>query len=251
MNAKMRLLVLPSLLAIAIGPLFAAPAPTTPLSAKLTAVFPAAPFLPTLLYQTVVIDDLDAYIRLQSQINALIKAQTGIYNLRHIWIGDSVGENTAAMFEASQYASATAMNDLETNLEANQQIAALYAQLKAIRHPGPSVLYKTLRYDGIMDAGAVLNLTLSCSDDDAVKAADNLKATLVAAGYNSVKVNLLHAVAGRTTLTHMIVLSLSNRAYLTDLIDATTDKALLKDWYIMVAKFAPYMQTATYHDVTD
>lgn len=232
MNAKSRLLVLPAILAMAVGSLF-------------------ADTKPALVVQVVTTEDQDAYVAAITKINGLIKDKSGLERLRHVWIGDFAGDNSHGVFVVSQFASAAAAAQLKEKLKDDADIKAILAQLKSTRHLGPSYLYKGVRNDGVYDGGAIFNTSIVCSDEDAyVKALDSLKAIFDANGFKDARLNLWRITAGRTTSTHLVVIAFPSEIRVAELLDALADKALLKDWYVSAAKIRTTVHNGTYHEIT-
>ncbi len=228
----MRLIVLPVILAMAVGSMFAETAPA-------------------LVVQVVSTDDVDAYNAMITKINAVIKARTGIDRLRHVWIGDLAGDNSHGVFVVSHFDSAAAVYQIDAKLKDDPEVKALLDQLKGMRHLGPSFLYKAVRTEEGYDGGAVFNTSITCSDEDAyVKALDGLKAIFVANGFKDARVNLWRVVSGRTTATHLVVIELPSQIRVGELIDTLWDKALLKDWNVGAAKIRTMVSNGNYHEIT-
>jgi len=222
---------MPAMLAVAVGPLF-------------------AETHPAMVVQVVKTEVPDSYIAMIAKDNALIKARTGLDRLRHIWMGDFAGESSHEIFVVSTYPSAAAIYQTEDKMKGYPEMDALLAELNAIRHLGASYLYKAVRYDGMYEGGAVLDTGIVCTDEDAyLKALDGLKAILDANGFKDVRVNLWRHAAGRTTATHLVVLSLPSQSRVAELIDTIWDKALLKEWNQDVAKIRTTVGNGTYHEV--
>ena len=90
-----------------------------------------------------------------------------------------------------------------------------------------------------------------CNDEDAyIRALDGLKAILDANGFKDVRINLWRHAAGRTTATHLVVLSLPSQSRVAELLDTIWDKALLKDWNEAAAKIRTTVGNGTYHEIT-
>jgi hypothetical protein len=232
MNAKSRLLVLPAILAMTVGSLFADPKPA-------------------LVVQVVQTDDTDAYVAAITKMNEVIKAKTGVERLRHVWVGDLAGDQSHEIFVVSNYPSAAVVGQIADKLASDPDVQALLAQMKSMRHLGPSFLYKSVRNEGLYEGGAVFNTTITCTDEAAyVKALDDLKAIFDANGFKDVKVNLWRIAAGRDASTHLVVLALPSRARVGEFIDAIWDQALLKDWNVGAAKIRTTVRNGTYYEIT-
>ena len=232
MNTKSRLLVLPVILAMTVGSLFADPKPA-------------------LVVQVVSTEDQDAYLDLLAKSNTLLKDKTGLEHVRHAWVGDFAGDSSHGLFVVSQFASVAAAAQMQEKLKGDADIKALMGQFKAIRHLGPSYLYKGVRNDGVYDGGAVFNTSIVCSDEDAyVKALDGLKAIFDANGFKDARINLWRIAAGRSTATHLVVIAFPSQTRVAELIDAISDKALLKEWNVGAAKIRTTVHNGTYHEVT-
>lgn len=211
----------------------------------------AADTKPTLVVQAVQTDDADAYTTLLAKANGLIKARTGIEKLRHAWTGDFAGENSHGTFVVSQYDSAAAVEAVNAKLKDYPEMTAVLAEFKKIRHLGPSYLYKAVRYEGMYEGGAVFNTGMVCTDEAAYASAlDGLKAILDANGFKDAKLNLWRIIAGRSTTTHLVVLALPTSARVGELLDALSDKQLLKDWSVGAAKIRTTVNNGTYHEIT-
>jgi len=232
MNARSRLLVLPVILAMTVGSLFA--------DSK-----------PAMVVQVINTEDSDGYVAAIAKINAVIKAKTGMEKLRHVWVGDFAGENSHGIFVVSQFPSAAASAQVAEKLKDDADLKPLLVQLKGMRHLGPSFLYKGIRNDGMYEGGAVFNTSITCSDEDAyVKALDGLKTVFDANGFKDTKLNLWRIVAGRSESTHLVVISLPSQARVNELLDSITDQALLKEWNAGAAKIRTTVRNGTYHEIT-
>ena len=131
------------------------------------------------------------------------------------------------------------------------EMDVLLAELRGTRHLGSSVLYKAVRNDGVYEGGAVFNTSVSCSDEPAyLKALDDLKAIFDANGFKDTKINLYREISGRTTSTHLVVISVPSQLRVAELLDALSDKELLKDWYVTAAKIRTSHANGTYHEIT-
>ncbi len=206
---------------------------------------------PALVVQVVTTQDQDAYVAAISKINALVKDKTGLERIRHVWVGDFAGDNSHGIFVVSQFASAAAEAQFTAKLKDDAEIKGVMAQLKSMRHLGPSYLYKGVRNDGMYDGGAVFNTSIVCTDEDAyVKALDGLKAIFDANGFKDSKINLWRIAGGRTTATHLVVIAFPSETRVAELIDAINDKALLKEWNVGAAKIRTTVYNGTYHEIT-
>jgi hypothetical protein len=229
---KSSLLTLPAVLAMAAGSLLAEPAPA-------------------LVVQEVDAQDTDAYVAMIAKINALVKARTGIEHYRHVWEGDFAGDNAHRLFVVSSYSSAADIYQLGDKLKNYPEMDVLLAQLKGTRHLGSEVLYKAARSDGVYEGGAVYNTSVICTDEAAyLKLLDDLKGIYDANGFKDAKINLYRVAAGRTKATHLVVISLPSELRVAQLLDATPDKALLKDWSGLAAKVRTVIANGTYHEIT-
>ena len=232
MNARSRLLVLPVILAMAVGSLF-------------------ADTKPAMIVQVVNTDDSEAYVAGITKANALIKARTGVERLRHVWVGDLAGDNSHVVFAVSVFPSAAAIYAEQAKLKDYPEMDQVLADFKKIRHLGPSFLYKSIRNDGGYEGGAVFNTNIVCTDEDAyAKALDELKAVFDAHGFKDAKVNLWRLVSGRSHSTHLVVIALPSQARVAELLDAITDQNLLKDWNVGAAKLRTTVSNGTYHEIT-
>ena len=229
---KKSLFTLPAMLAMAVGSLLADP-------------------VPTLVVQQVDAKDTEAYVAMIAKINALVKARTGIEHYRHVWEGDFAGENAHALFVVTSYPSAADIYKIAEKLKNYPEMDVLLAELRGTRHLGSSVLYKAVRNDGVYEGGAVFNTSVSCSDEPASqKALADLKAIFDANGFTDTKINLYREISGRTTSTHLVVISVPSQLRVAELLDALSDKELLKDWYVTAAKIRTSHANGTYHEIT-
>lgn len=220
------------LLALAAAPLFADP-------------------VPVLTVQQVDAKDTSAYVSMIAKINALVKARTGVEHYRHVWEGDFAGDSSHAIFVVTSYPSAADIYKVDDKLKNYPEMDLLLEQLKDTRHLGASELYKAVRNDGVYDGGGVFNTSIACTDEDAyLKALDELKAIFDSNGFKDSKINLYREISGRTTSTHLVVIALPSQARVAELLDALSDKALLKDWYVTAAKVRTTLGNGTYHEIT-
>jgi hypothetical protein len=232
MIARSRLLLLPAILAMASGPVF-------------------ADTKPALTVQVVETKDQDAYVAMIAKANTLIKARTGIERLRHVWVGDFAGENSHRVYVVSQYPSAADIYKFEAKMKDYPEVDTLMEQFKQVRHLGPSYLLKAVRIDGMYEGGAVLNTDIACTNEaEYLKVLDDLRAIFDANGFKDAKINLWRETAGRTTATHLVVISLPSQARVAELLDAISDLGLLKDWYVSAARFRTSLSNGTYHEIT-
>jgi uncharacterized protein (DUF1330 family) len=206
---------------------------------------------PAFVVQVVQTDDSDAYVQAIAKVNALVKARTGIEKLRHVWMGDFAGENSHGIFVVSEFPSAAAVYATQDKLKDYPEMDALLAQLKGLRHLGPSYLYKAVRYEGNYVGGAVFNTSIKCIDEAAyLKALDGLKAILVANGFKDAKVNLWRIASGMTESTHLVVIAFPTQTRVGELWDSLSDKNLLADWYVGAAKVRTSLQNGSYNEIT-
>ncbi len=233
MNTKLKCL-LPAVYVMAVGLMFADTKPA-----------------PALVVQVVQTDNPDAYVTMLVEGNALIKARTGLDKLRHTWEGDFAGEDAHGIFVVSPFESAAAAAAVTAKLKDDPEVNAFLAKLKPIRHLGPAFLYKAVRYEGVYDGGAVFNTTIACTDEAAyVQALDGLKAILEANGFKDARLNLWRLAAGRTDQTHLVVIGFPTQTRVGELIDAISDKAILKEWNVGAAKIRTTLHNGTYHEIT-
>lgn len=204
-----------------------------------------------MVVQVVMTEDTDAYVAGIAKANALIKARTGVEQLRHVWVGDVAGDNSHGVFVVSTYPSAAAMYADQAKMKDYPEMDQVLADFKKIRHLGPSYLYKSIRNEGGYAGGAVYNTSIACTDEDAyAKALDGLKAIMDANGFKDIKVNLWRIVAGRTNATHLVVIALPSQTRVAELIDALADKNLLKEWNVGAAKIRTAVHNGTYHEIS-
>jgi hypothetical protein len=229
---KRSILALPALLAFAAGTLLADP-------------------VPVLTVQQVDAKDTAAYVAAIAKINALVKARVGIEHYRHVWEGDFAGDSSHAIFVVSSYPSAADVYKIDEKLKNYPEMDLLLEQLKGTRHLGPSELYKAVRNDGVYEGGAVFNTNITCTDEDAyLKDLDALKAIFDANGFKDSKISLYREISGRSNTTHLVVISLPSQLRVAELLDALSDQALLKDWYVTAAKVRTSVANGTYHEIT-
>jgi hypothetical protein len=229
---KKSMLALPAFLALAVGSLLADP-------------------VPVLTVQQVDAKDTEAYVAMIAKINALVKARIGVEHYRHVWEGDFAGDSSHAVFVVTSYPSAADIYRIGDKLKNYPEMDVLLEQLKDTRHLGPSELYKAVRNDGVYEGGAVFNTSVAVTDEDAyLKALDELKAIFDANGFKDSKINLYREISGRTSSTHLVVIALPSQARVAELLDALSDKALLKDWYVTAAKVRTSLANGTYHEIT-
>jgi len=206
---------------------------------------------PAMVVQVVATDDQDGYAAMIAKINAAIKSKTGLERVRHVWTGDFAGDGSHVTYVVSTFPSAAAVADFSAKMKDDAETKELMSQLKGMRKLGPSFLYKNVRNDGVYEGGAVFNTSIACTDEDAyVKALDGLKAIFDANGFKDSKINLWRIVAGRKESTHLVVISFPSEARVGELLDAITDKNLLKEWNAGAAKIRTTVHNGTYHEIT-
>jgi len=71
----------------------------------------------------------------------------------------------------------------------------------------------------------------------------------VANGFKDVRVNLWRLVAGRTAVTHLVVIALPAQTRVAELLDAISDQALLKDWNVAAATIRRTVSIGSYHAI--
>jgi hypothetical protein len=232
MNVSSKLLVLPAVLAMAVGSLL-------------------AETQPALVVQAVSTDDAEAYALKLVKGNELIKAKAGYDRLRHVWVGDYAGDDNPTVWVVSQFPSAQAANEFQEKLHGDAEVRAFLAELKPIRKLGGTYLYKAARLDGMYEGGAVFNTSITCTDEAAyLKALDGLKVIFEANGFKDARINLWRLVSGRTVATHLVVIALPSRARVGALLDLITDQGVLKDWYTLASKSRTSVGNGTYHEIT-
>jgi hypothetical protein len=232
MNVRTRLLALPALLAITVGSLF-------------------AESQPAMVVQVVTTENVDAYATKLVKANELVKAKAGYEKLRHLWVGDLAGENTQNVYVVSVYPSAAAANALQEKLNGDAEVDAFLAELKPIRQLGAAYLYKGVHLEGVYDGGAVFNTSINCTDEAAyVKALGDLRKIFDTAGFKDAHMSLWRAAAGRTTATHLVVISLPTQTRLGEMIDAINDTPMMREWNAAAAKIRTTVQNGSYHEIT-
>ena len=206
---------------------------------------------PAMVVQVVETSDTDEYVAMMSKVNAIVKEHTGIETFRHVWEGDYAGENSHVTFVVAQFPSAADIYVLQAKLKEIPQLDTIQAQLKSMRHLGPSFVYKAIRYEGAYAGGAVFNTSIKCSDEAAyLKALDGLKAVLDASGFKDAKVNLWRLVAGRTEATHLVIIAFPTQLRVAELWDAISDRDILAEWNVGAAKIRTTLQNGSYHEIT-
>lgn len=229
---KKSLFTLPAILALAAGSVLADPKPT-------------------MVVQVVTTKDPEAYVATIAKINALVKARTGIERYRHVWQGDFAGESSHGIFVVSNFSSAAEIFQIEEKLKNYPEMDVILAEIRGTRQLGSSEIYKAVRNDGVYEGGAVFNTSITCSDEATyLKDLDDLKAIFDANGFKDAKLNLYREVAGRSTSTHLVVISLPSQLRVGELLDALSDKDLLKDWYVTAAKVRTSLSNGTFHEIT-
>lgn len=232
MNARLRMLGLSAVLAMAFGSVF-------------------AEVKPALVVQVVSTEDTPAYVAMITKANAMIKAKTGLEKLRHVWIGDQAGDAANGIFVVSQFPSAAAAAQMQEKFADDPEIKAFLAELKNMRHLGPCYLYKAIRLEGVYEGGGVFVTNIACTDEDGyAKALDGLKAVFDANGFKDARVNLWRMTAGRSTWTHIVVISFPSQTRVAELLDAIGDQGLLKEWNVGAAKLRTTVTNGTYHEIT-
>ena len=234
MKMKLRALLLPAILAM-----------TFPLLHAETRISPAV------IVQVILTEKPDEYLALLAQSNVRIKAVTGIDQLRRAWRGDFAGQDSHSLTVTSAYNSAAAGVYVADQLASDAEMNGLLQEFAKIRKLGPSYLLKGVRWEGVYPGGALLNTSIACSDEPAyLKALDELRVLFDANGFKDAKLNLLRYMAGRENSTHLVVISFPSQVRVAELIDATTDTALLTAWNASVAKIRTTVHNGTYHEVT-
>ena len=206
---------------------------------------------PAMVVQVVRTNSTDAYVAAIAKINGLVKARTGIEKYRHVWEGDFAGENSHVLFVVTEYPSAAAIYQTADKLKDYPQVDTILAELKDLRHLGPSYAFKAVRYEGSYEGGAVFNTNVAVTDEPAyLKALDGLKAILDANGFKDAKVNLWRVVSGRTQSTHLVVIAFPTQLRVGELWDAISDKGILNDWNAGAAKIRTSLSNGSYHEIT-
>jgi uncharacterized protein (DUF1330 family) len=232
MNTRLKLIALPAILAMAVGSLFAT---TTP----------------AMVVQVVGTDDVPGYVAMIAKINAVIKTKTGLDTVRHVWEGGFAGEESHGIFVVSHFPSAAAEAEFSDKMKDDPEIAVLLAQLKGMRHLGPSWLYKAVRSEGLYDGGVVYNTGINCTDEGAyLKALDGLKAIFDANGFKDAKINLYRVISGRKDTTHLVVIAFPSNARMAALFDAITDNGIMNAWLGSAGKIRTVFDNGSYHEIT-
>lgn len=234
MKTKLRALLLPAILAM-----------TFPLLHAETKVSPAV------VIQMIETEKPDEYLELLAKSNVRIKPLTGIDQLRRAWRGDFAGQDSHRLIVSSAYESAAAGVFVADKIAQDAEMAGLLREFATLRKLGPSHLLKGVRWEGVHAGGAVLNTSINLTDEPAyLKLMDDLRVLFDANGFKDAKLNLLRYMAGREDSTHLVVISLPSQVRVAELIDATTDTDLLKQWNAAAAKIRTTVRNGTYHEVT-
>jgi len=201
--------------------------------------------------QAILTEDHDAYVAAIAKINAEIKAKTGMEGLRHVYVGDFADDESHLIVVVSRFASVAAIAGFDAKLRDDPEMKKMLGDLKAIRKLGPSWLYKAVRDEGFYDGGAVLVTDIATADEDAyAKSLDGLKAIMDGNNFKDAKISLWRIVAGRREATHLVVVSLPSQARLAEMLDALSDKELLKTWNVGASKIRKSLRNGTYHEIT-
>lgn len=232
MKLNLRLLALPAMFALGVGPSFADPKPVIEL-------------------QVVETNNTDAYVALMAKASALSKARAGVTILRRVWMADVAGENSHKLLVVTEFPSLAAEYQIQKEAKDYPETALLSEQLMEIRHLGPSYLCRAVRTDGLYPGGASFVISINCSNEEAyAQALNGAKLIFDANGFKDVRLNLWRIVAGGTAATHVLVFSLSSQVRLGEFIDNIWDNVLLKDWFVEAAKIRTVVQTGIYHEIS-
>jgi len=113
------------------------------------------------------------------------------------------------------------------------------------------VLYQAVRFDGTNKNGYVYT-TLAAVTDEAgyLKSLDGLRAVLDRGGFKDTKINVYRALAGRTTHTHRVAISVPSAERLAALLDFLASDAPTAEWLASAAKFRTVVSNSTAREIT-
>jgi hypothetical protein len=210
-----------------------------------------APALPCTIIQHVETDSPRSYAMWIAETNRIIKDKFGVDSCRHVFIGESAGPDSGAVFAVTRGESFTALQANDAAFEKEQALTDARLQLNQIRKLGANVSYKAVRFDGVHPEAWLSNTKMVVHDEPAyLKALDQMRATLDGNGFKDIKINCHRVAAGRTDWTHMASLNCPSRERRAALMDAFQCEPWALEWISSVAKLRTVVANGTYREMT-
>lgn len=206
--------------------------------------------LPVLVIQEVEAESAKVYAARIGEINKIVQAKWQIENHRHVFVGESAGDDTGAVFAVARGESFAALHAIESSFEKDADLLEARLHLTAIRKLGNQVSYQAVRFDGVHPDCAVLNTKAVIADEASyLSALDGLRTLFDAHGLKDVKVNCYRVAAGRTEWTHLISLNCPSRERRAALMDALNE-TWAREWITGIDKLRKVIANGTYRDIT-
>lgn len=195
--------------------------------------------------------DSGIYAAQIAAVNAVMKAQFGVDPMFRVYLGDSAGEDSGAIFSVTRADSfAALMKNLRT-YQTEPSLADLRASLSTIRELGARTLLKSVRFDGVNPNAWLFNTYASVSDEAGyLQAVAGLRALFDSHGLNDAKLNVYRVIAGRTSYTHLISINTPSAERLAALLDAVSSETWAIEWITASAKFRTVVRNGTYREIS-
>ena len=201
--------------------------------------------------QEVETDDATGYAAWLAKSNDVIKAKLGIDNFYHVFVTSYDGRRSGTVRSVTAAESAAAFAKISAALQDDPALRDIRDHVRGIRKLGSRVLYFAARYDGTYPGSYVFTTLATVSDEAGyLKALDGLRAMFDANGFQDAKINAFRVMAGRTSHTHRVSISLPSNERLAAFLDFAATSASMAEWQAGAAKVRTVVSNFTAHDIT-
>jgi hypothetical protein len=143
------------------------------------------------------------------------------------------------------------MTKITAALEADPALSEVRDHFRAIRKLGGRTLYQCVRFDGSHPKNSVYTTVANLTDEAAYLGALNqLRSIFDQAGFKDAKINVYRVIAGRTSHTHRISISLPSADRLAALLDFTATDPKAGEWIAAQAKLRTVVANMTAQEIT-
>ena len=196
-------------------------------------------------------DDPSGYATWVAKYNEVVKAKLGIDTYIHVYVTNNDGERSGSVRYVTSAESVSAMTKNNAALADDLALRDLRDHMRGLRKQGARVLYQGIRYDGGHKNSHVYT-TLAMVNDEAgyLKALDGLRVLFDNHGFQDAKINAYRVLAGRTTYSHRITLSLPTSERLAALLDFVSADSSMAEWLASAAKFRTVVSNLTAREIT-
>lgn len=209
------------------------------------------PVPPVINVQEVETDDATTYAMWVARSNEVAKAKLGVDRYIRVYVAQTAGEESGAVFAVSGADSFATMQKNMAAMSDAPELNENRTSMPRIRTLGAARSMKAVRYDG-SHPGAFLYNTQAVVNDEAgyLKALDGLRALFDANGLKDARINCYRVVAGRDDFTHLISINLPSAESRAVLLDAAASAPWLAEWIAGSAKYRTVVRNGTYREIT-